>query len=143
MIQLKKTYNFKLKSMKTRFASVLFFCLLASASVLASATSARNSTEPLVRKSKVFQQVLKTGAVRILSLELKPGEYLDFHATPEEEVYAATDGTLRMINANGQPQEITVKAGDRLWQEVGQFKNWNTGSKTFKVVILDKAGTSR
>ncbi|WP_192825245.1 hypothetical protein [Rufibacter sp. LB8] len=93
---------------------------------------------PTTRNTKVFEQVLKTDNLRILSLEMAPGEFLDYHATPDQAAYAASEGTLKMVAADGTVTELHVKAGDRLWMDLTNFKNWNTGDKTLKIMLLEQ-----
>ncbi|GGK67283.1 hypothetical protein ACD591_03120 [Rufibacter glacialis] len=122
--------------MKTRFISAFFtICFLVS---LAPAFGGTTPSSPASRTSKVFKQVLKTDHLRILSLELKPGEFLDFHASPEQEAYAASDGTLKLVTPDGQEKTIAVKTGDRLWTDLTHFKNWNAGEKTLKIMVLEQ-----
>lgn len=122
--------------MRTRFTSAL----LSVCFMLAVAPAfAGNTNGPTTRTPKVFQQVVKNDNLRILSLELAPGEFMDFHANPEQEAYAASDGTLKMVTPDGTVKEVRVKTGDRLWLDLTHFKNWNTGSKTLKIVVLEPA----
>jgi quercetin dioxygenase-like cupin family protein len=123
-------------TMKTRFTSaIVAVCLtLGMAPTFAGGTN----HGPTTRSTKVFQQVLKTDNLRILSLELAPGEFLDYHATPDQAAYAATEGTLRTVAADGTVSETQVKAGDRLWIDLTNFKNWNTGTKTLKIMLLEQ-----
>ncbi|WP_210486976.1 hypothetical protein [Rufibacter aurantiacus] len=122
--------------MKTKLTSAFFtVCFLFTLVPAFAGNTPANG--PTTRTTKVFKHVLKTDNLRILSLELKPGEYLDFHASPEQEAYAATDGTLRMVTSDGQEKIVNVKAGDRLWMDLAQYKNWNTGDKTLKILLLE------
>ncbi|WP_207435860.1 cupin domain-containing protein [Sabulibacter ruber] len=122
--------------MKTRLTSAFFsVCFLFS---LAPAFAGTNHNGPSTRSPKVFHHVLKTTDLRIMSLELAPGEFLDFHASPEQEAYAATSGTLRMVTTDGQEKIVNVKAGDRLWMDLTRYKNWNTGTKAMKIMLLEK-----
>ncbi|MFC6997884.1 hypothetical protein [Rufibacter roseus] len=122
--------------MKTRFTSALVaICFMLNVAPSFASNGAANG--PTTRTTKVFHQVVKTENVRILSLELAPGEFLDYHSNPEQEAYAASDGTLKMVTPDGSVKEVSVKTGDRLWMDLTHFKNWNTGDKTFKIVVLE------
>src|SRR5690606_20584317 len=88
--------------------------------------------------SKVFKQELKTDNLRILSLELAPGEFLDFHATTDQEAYAASAGSIKMVTSDGQEKIVNVKPGDRLWMDLTHFKNWNTGEQTLKIMLIEQ-----
>ncbi|MBA9075785.1 cupin domain-containing protein [Rufibacter quisquiliarum] len=123
--------------MKTRFTSALLTVCFALG--MAPAFAGGNSNGPASRTTKVFQQVLKTDNLRILSLELAPGEFLDYHATPDQAAYAASEGTLRMMTPDGTEKEIQVKAGDCLFLDLTRFHNWNTGSQTLKIVLLEQS----
>lgn len=119
--------------MKNRFT----FAALSLCFALSFAPAFAGGSNSPARSTKLFQPVLKTEQLRILSLELAPGEFLDYHATPDQEVYAASAGTLRTITANGKVQEIAVKAGDRLFLDLNRFQNWNTGEQNLKIVLLE------
>ncbi|WP_181305908.1 hypothetical protein [Rufibacter sp. XAAS-G3-1] len=123
--------------MKTQFTTAFFsVCLLLNMAPAFAGNTPSNGSAP--RSPKVFSHVLKTNNLRIMSLELKPGEFLDFHASPEQEAYAASDGTLRTVTADGQEKTLHVKAGDRLWMDLTQFQNWNTGENTLKIMLLER-----
>ncbi|QHL87111.1 hypothetical protein GU926_06580 [Nibribacter ruber] len=120
----------------TTIVSCLAVCLSVT---VAPAFAGNTPSGPTTRTTKVFQQVLATENLRILSLELAPGEQLDFHTSPEQEAYAASAGTLRITDADGAQKEVDVKAGDRLWGDLSYFQNVNTGSKTLKIMLLERA----
>ncbi|MBC3541502.1 hypothetical protein ACFSC6_15810 [Rufibacter sediminis] len=123
--------------MKTKVTSaILSVCFLFS--LVPAFAGTTPAAGPTSRTTKVFKHVLKTDHLRIMSLDLKPGEHLDFHASPEQEAYAGSDGTLRMVTPDGEEKIVNVKAGDRLWTDLTQFKNWNTGEKTIKILLLEQ-----
>lgn len=98
---------------------------------------AGNANGPTTRTTRVFEQVVKNDNVRILSLELAPGDFLDFHANPSQEAYAASEGTLKTVTPDGTEKVINVKKGDRLWMDLTHFKNRGTGDKTLRIVVLE------
>jgi len=120
--------------MKTKFTSAFFAVCFTFA---LAPSFAGNNNGPTTRTTKVFQQVAKNDNVRILTLEMAPGDFLDFHASPDQEAYAASAGTLKIMAPDGTEKEISVKAGDRLWMDLTHFKNWNTGSTTLKIMLLE------
>ncbi|ALI97957.1 hypothetical protein [Rufibacter tibetensis] len=122
--------------MKTRLTTaILSVCFLLN---LAPAFARNTPTNTAPRTTKVFKQMLKTNNLRILSLELKPGEFLDFHASPEQEAYAASDGIIKIVTADGTEKTVNVREGDRLWMDLTQYKNWNTGEKTLNIMVLEQ-----
>jgi hypothetical protein len=125
-----------MKTTLTSFVACLAVCFGLSVTPSMAGT-VPNGTN--TRSTKAFQQVLKTDNLRILSLELAPGEQLDFHASPEQEAYAASAGTLTVLDSEGTQKEIKVKAGDRLWSDLPYFQNVNTGSNVLKIVLLERA----
>lgn len=125
-----------MKTSLTSFVACMAVCFGLS---VTSAFAGTVPNGPNTRTTKAFQQVLKTDNLRILSLELAPGEQLEFHASPEQEAYAATAGTLTILDSEGTQKEIKVKAGDRLWSELTNFQNVNTGSNVLKIVLLERA----
>ena len=123
--------------MKNYLTSALFaVCVLFQAAPAAAGIEPAKGKAPAA--AKVFKQVLKTNSLRILTLDLKPGEFLDFHATPDQEAYAASAGTLRTVTPDGQEKIIQVKAGDRLWTDLTHFKNWNEGKSSLKIMLLEQ-----
>ncbi|AMM50084.1 hypothetical protein TH61_01310 [Rufibacter sp. DG15C] len=125
-----------MKTSLTSFVACLAVCLGMNLAPSFAGTTPNGTN---TRSTKAFQQVLKTDNLRILSLELAPGEQLEFHASPEQEAYAASAGTLTVVDSDGAQKEIKVKAGDRLWSDLTYFQNVNTGSNILKIVLLERA----
>jgi quercetin dioxygenase-like cupin family protein len=123
--------------MKTYITTAFIaFSLLFQVAPAMAGNSPAKGTAPAV--TKAFQQVLKTNSLRIMTLDLAPGEFLDFHATPDQEAYAASEGTLRVVTSDGQEKMIQVKAGDRLWIDLTHYKNWNAGESSLKIMLLEQ-----
>ncbi|AKQ46103.1 hypothetical protein TH63_11435 [Rufibacter radiotolerans] len=123
--------------MKTLVTTAFFaFSLLFQVAPAVAGNSPVKGTVPAV--TKAFQQVLKTNSLRIMTLDLAPGEFLDFHATPDQEAYAASEGTLRVVTPDGQEKVIEVKAGDRLWIDLTHYQNWNAGESSLKIMLLEQ-----
>ncbi|GAA4316022.1 hypothetical protein [Nibribacter koreensis] len=125
--------------MKTTFTSFVACLALCFGLSVTPSFAGTTPSGPNTRTTKAFQQVLNTDNLRILSLELAPGEKLEFHASPEQEAYAASAGTLTVLDSDGAQKEITVKAGDRLWSDLTYFQNVNTGTNVLKIVLLERA----
>ena len=88
-------------------------------------------------RTKLFQQLLENQHMRILEIELAPGESSTMHSHPDHQAFAATDGTLTITTADGETKTVAVKAGDALWQLATKYETVNTGAKGFKAVIVE------
>ena len=88
-------------------------------------------------RSKLFQQILENQHMRILEIELAPGENATIHSHPDHQAFAATDGTLTVTTADGETKTVHVKAGDAIWQLATKYETVNNGSKGFKAVIVE------
>jgi quercetin dioxygenase-like cupin family protein len=88
-------------------------------------------------RHKLFQQLLENQQMRILEIELAPGEASTIHSHPDHQAFAATDGTLTVTTADGETKTIAVKAGDAIWQLATTYETVNSGGKGFKAVIVE------
>ncbi|MCC9166108.1 hypothetical protein [Pontibacter harenae] len=88
-------------------------------------------------KAKNFSELLDTGTMRLLEIELKPGEFTDVHMHPEHRAYAVTAGTLLVTTHNGKTEKIHVKPGDLIWKDVATYKTVNSGEKGFRALIYE------
>ncbi|TXK50737.1 hypothetical protein FVR03_04400 [Pontibacter qinzhouensis] len=114
------------------------------ATSLSVSTSAANGQDVPATKNEAqkFSQLLDTNFMRLLEVDLKPGEFATVHGNPEQLAYAATAGTLLVTTPDGNTQLIKVKAGDQLWSGINSYKTVNVGKVEFKAVVYeDKAKT--
>ena len=88
-------------------------------------------------RSKLFEKILENQHMRILEIELAPGETAVIHSHPDHQAFAATDGTLTVTTAEGEVKTIQVKAGDALWQLATKYETVNKGTKGFKAVLVE------
>ncbi|WP_187261784.1 hypothetical protein [Pontibacter beigongshangensis] len=114
--------------------------LATTLSVSASSFTGQDTPAAANDSARKFSQLLDTNFMRLLEIELKPGDFTTVHANPEHLAYAATAATLLITTPDGTTQLIKVKPGDQLWSGVTAYKTVNVGKANFKAVVYeDKA----
>lgn len=75
--------------------------------------------------------------VRVLEVNVKPGEGIPMHSHPENVVYFVTGGKIKTTTSDGKVTETTRKAGEVLWSAPVTHSNENVGTTAEKVIVIE------
>jgi len=86
--------------------------------------------------------LLENDQVRVLKVDMKPGQKVPMHSHPHNVIYYLTDGILRLTSADGKTEDRRVKAGTVVWSEASKHAAENIGPAEFREVQIElkKAG---
>jgi len=75
--------------------------------------------------------------VRVLEVELRPGDKEQMHSHPAYITYVLTGGTVRNHLSNGKVIDVVFKEGDVIWREAVTHWGENIGTTPARVIILE------
>ena len=75
--------------------------------------------------------------VRVLEVNVKPGEAIPMHSHPENIVYFITGGKIKTTTSDGKVTEVTRKPGEVLWSAPVTHSNENVGTAPTKVIVVE------
>lgn len=78
--------------------------------------------------------------VRVLRVHYAAHEKSVMHGHPDSVAVSLTDGSVRMTDANGKTQDMTVKAGQAMYTPVQVHLPENTGDKPFDLILVELKG---
>lgn len=120
-----------MKTIKMISMSLLFGIFMAlSANVRAQ--------DPLTVAPNVYKKVLlENEKIRVIQLELAPGEVVPWHSHPDHFVYALTDGKLEITDKGKEPVVAEIKAGEAMYLIATTHMAKNIGDATVKLVVTE------
>ncbi|WP_266182621.1 cupin domain-containing protein [Dyella humicola] len=75
--------------------------------------------------------------VRVMEVNVKPGEGIPMHSHPENVVYFVTGGKIKTTTSDGKVTEVTRKPGEVMWSAPITHKNENVGTTEEKVIVIE------
>ena len=94
------------------------------------------AADPVEVAPDIYTNLFENEKVRVLKLEVKPGEQIAEHSHPDHFVYAMTDGKLS-ITKEGQTQEVEATKGQVLWLDAETHSTVNTGEAEFQGLVVE------
>jgi quercetin dioxygenase-like cupin family protein len=108
--------------------------LLALACTCAGAVTAQDMAAVSPKTAKV---IIDNAQVRVLEVNVKPGEKSPMHSHPGNVVVFITPGKIKTTNADGKVIEGERKAGDAIWSDPVTHTNENVGTTAMKVIVVE------
>jgi quercetin dioxygenase-like cupin family protein len=90
--------------------------------------------------AKHYTVAFENDQVRVLKVHYGPGEKSTMHSHPNTVAVFLTDAKGRFTVPDGKSQDISVKAGDVIWDDATIHLPENTGDKAFEVVLVELKG---
>jgi quercetin dioxygenase-like cupin family protein len=90
--------------------------------------------------AKHYTVAFENDQVRVLKVHYGPGEKSTMHSHPNTVAVFLTDAKGRFTVPDGKSQDISVKAGDVIWDDATIHLPENTGDKAFDVVLVELKG---
>lgn len=75
--------------------------------------------------------------VRILEVEVKPGDHADIHAHPDNVIVVLQGGTLTMTSKDGTAKEVSLQTGAAFFSSSSEHIVDNHGTETVKVIQVE------
>ena len=81
--------------------------------------------------------LLENDQVRVLKVDMKPGQKVPMHSHPHNVAYFLTDGKVKIILPDGKTQERDIKAGTSSWSEATTHAAENIGTTEFQEIQIE------
>ena len=81
--------------------------------------------------------LLENDQVRVLKVDLKPGQKVPMHSHPHNVAYYLSDAKVRIILPDGKSQERDIKAGTSSWSEATAHAVENIGTTELQEVQIE------
>jgi beta-alanine degradation protein BauB len=91
---------------------------------------------------KVYHVVFENASVRVLRVNVAPGQKTVMHEHPDNAVLMLDAGKMRFTGADGTSQDVDIKAKDAMWSPAGTHRGENTGSTPIDAVIIELKGNA-
>jgi len=75
--------------------------------------------------------------VRVLAVNMKPGQVASMHSHPDNVSYFLTDGKLKITLPDGKTLERNPKAGTAAWSDAVTHEAQNIGTTDFQQVQIE------
>lgn len=94
--------------------------------------------DPLTVAPNAYKKVLlENEKIRVIQLELAPGEVVPWHSHPDHFVYALTDGKLEITDKGKEPVVAEIKAGEAMYLIATTHMAKNIGDATVKLIVTE------
>lgn len=93
--------------------------------------------DPVVTDGDKYSVVLENERVRVLKYHDKPGDRTLLHFHPDYVLYAESSFKRRLTFADGEKQEVDVKAGSVVFLKEHQHIGENIGNTDTDVIIVE------
>ncbi len=117
---------------RTFFAAAL----LASSAVYA-ATRPAPSQDVVKVAGDSHRVIFENDRVRVLAVDIKPGQIAPMHSHPDSVSYYLTDGKLKITLPDGKTMERNPKAGAAGWSDATTHEAQNIGTADFQQVQVE------
>jgi beta-alanine degradation protein BauB len=105
-------------------------------------TSPVGAQDAVKSNPKVYHVVLENQAVRVLRVNVAPGQKTVLHEHPDNAVVLLANGKMRFTGADGASQDVDMNAKDAMWSPAGKHFGENTGSSAIEAVIVELKGSN-
>jgi quercetin dioxygenase-like cupin family protein len=75
--------------------------------------------------------------VRVLAVDMTPGQVAPMHSHPENVSYFLTDGKLKITLPDGKSMERNPKAGTASWSDAATHEAQNIGATDFHQIQIE------
>ena len=84
-----------------------------------------------------YKVLLENEHVRVLDMNVKPGESDKEHSHPSETVYFAKGGKLKIHLPDGKSMDVEVPDGHVMWHEAWTHRVENVGTTDVHGIIVE------
>jgi oxalate decarboxylase/phosphoglucose isomerase-like protein (cupin superfamily) len=98
----------------------------------------RNVPDVLVAAKDVYRLLFENDSIRVMEIELMPGEKALMHNHPHAHlVYVKSTSRLKLTTPEGKERVIDQKAGQTMWVEGGPHEGENIGDTDMDNVVIE------
>ncbi|MBO9586007.1 MAG: cupin domain-containing protein [Flavobacterium sp.] len=100
--------------------------------------------DPLKAAPNAYKKViLENERVRIMQVEITPGETIPWHHHPDHTIYALADGKIEITDKGKAPVTIDIKAGDAMYIPAVTHMAKNIGDTTVNLIVTEIKPTTK
>ena len=92
----------------------------------------------LTAASNAYRLLLENDHVRVMEINLKPGQKAPMHDHPNGHVvYVKNDTKFKLSFPDGTSSVVDLKAGQTIWMEAGQHETENVGATEGQNIVVE------
>jgi beta-alanine degradation protein BauB len=85
-----------------------------------------------------YNLIMENDRVRVMEMQLKPGEKSPMHNHPSDHVvYVFKDASFKLSFPNGENADFELEAGNALWIDAGPHETENIGSTQAHNLVIE------
>ena len=111
--------------------------LLLLLSLFSLATGYAYAQDPVAVAPGKYKLLFENERVRVLEVQIAPGETVPTHSHPDHAGYSATACTLTITGSDGKAQEVSMKEGEALWLKAEAHSAVNTGKTHCRIAVFE------
>jgi len=115
----------------------LIAAILLVASAVYAATRPAPSQDVVKVAGDSHRVIFENEHVRVLAVDIKPGQVAPMHSHPDSVSYYLTDGKLKITLPDGKTIDRNPKAGSASWSDAVTHEAQNTGTAEFQAVQIE------
>lgn len=97
--------------------------------------------DPVEVSPKQYRSLFENDAVRVVQMDLGPGEKDELHSHPNETVYFLNGGKAKIYLENGDVVEAEIPDGHVMWNEAWTHQVENVGTTSIRAIIVEDVRT--
>jgi beta-alanine degradation protein BauB len=115
----------------------LVAAILIATSAVYAATRPAPSQDAIKVAGDSHHVIFENEHVRVLAVDMKPGQIAPMHSHPENVSYFLTDGKLKITLPDGKSMERNPKAGTAGWSDAVTHEAQNIGTAEFQQIQIE------
>jgi beta-alanine degradation protein BauB len=120
-----------------KISRAVFAAILLTASAVYAATRPAPSQDVVKVAGDSHRVIFENEHVRVLAVDMKPGQVAPMHSHPDSVSYFLTDGKLKVTLPDGKTIERNPKAGAAAWSDAVTHEAQNIGTTEFQQVQIE------
>lgn len=93
--------------------------------------------DPLELAPDIYTKAFENDRVRVLDLQIQPGEHIPMHSHPDHFAYVLEGGTLQLSYAEAPSKEIAAQPGQVLWIPAESHSTVNVGTTLVRALVVE------
>jgi beta-alanine degradation protein BauB len=117
--------------------------LLTCALCLTVSTALAQDVLKVAGGAETHKVLLDNDQVRVLDVQIQPGQKIAMHSHPANVVYYLSDAKFKLTFPDGKTALREIKAGTALWSGPVTHAVENTGTTAYHIVQVEMKGTAK